>query len=116
MRSDTSALQVNVPLKIGASGTDIVAVLSSTLIAFAPPAIPANGGVQFTDVALTGATVGSACSVTCIGGNTSPMNNNSIALRAECRIADNVRVFWINPTAVSVTLNSTAYRVTAIKF
>lgn len=116
MRSDTEPLRISVPLKLGQDGTEIKSLLSTVLNAFAPAAIPANGGVQFTDVALTGATAGSSCSVNCIGGNISPMNNNSIALRAECRIADTVRVFWINPTAAPVTLTATAYRVTCMKF
>ena len=111
MRSDTEPLNVTVPLRIGVGGA-ISAVFTTSLSSFAPAAIASNGGVQFTDVTITG--VDGACStlVECSGG----MSNNSIILKSNVVATNTVRIYWINPTAASVTLSAANYRISAIKF
>jgi hypothetical protein len=112
MRSDTSALQVNVPLKIGASGSPIKSVLFASIASHTPSAIAANGGVQTLDVTVTGATDVATTIVECPGG----MSNNAIILKANYISANTVRVYWINPTAASVTLSAASYRIAVINF
>ena len=112
MRSDTEPLNVAVPLRIGGVGSSISAVFTTSLNSFAPAAIAASGGVQFTDVTITG--VDGSCStlVECSGG----MSNNSIILKSNVVATNTVRIYWINPTAASVTLSAANYRISAIKF
>ena len=111
MRSDTETLNVTVPLRIG-TGSSISAVYTTSLNSYAPAAIVANGGAQFADVTITG--VDGTCStlVECSGG----MSNNSIILKSNVVATNTVRIYWINPTAASVTLSAANYRISAIKF
>ena len=84
-----------------------------TAVAFlSPPAIAANGGVQFLDVTVTGATNNMVCMVEAPGG----LSNNSIVVKANYVSADTVRVYFVNPTASSVTLTPVNYRIACIKF
>lgn len=112
MRSDTSPLQVNVPLRVGSDGSPVTAVYTAVLTGYAPPAIAANGGIQFVDVTVTGATNSMVCMVECPVG----LSNNSIIVKANYISADTVRVYFINPTASSVTLTATSFRIACIKF
>ena len=111
MRSDTEPLNVAVPLRIG-TGSSISAVYTTSLNSFAPAAIAASGGFQSVDVTITG--VDGSCStlVECSGG----MSNNSIILKSNVVATNTVRIYWINPTAASVTLSAANYRISAIKF
>jgi hypothetical protein len=111
MRSDTSPLQVDAPLKIGTSGAPIQNVLTTTFN-HTPAAIAANGGVQTFDVTLTGATPAGVTLIECPAG----VSNNAIVLKANFISANTIRVYWINPTAASVTLSNANYRVAVINF
>ena len=111
MRSDTSPFVVYPPLQIGASGSPIQSVIT-TLFNHTPAAIAANGGVQTLDVTLTGATATRNTIVECPGGT----SNNAIILKANFVAANTIRVYWINPTAASVTLSNANYQITVINF
>lgn len=111
MRSDASPLQVNVPLKIGGSGTAINTILTAFVTNYAPASIPANGGTQFLDVTVSGATVSSTI---CIVNHLGNLSNDSIIIKATCIAANTVRITWINPTTSSVSLSNIGYRITAI--
>jgi hypothetical protein len=111
MRSDTAPLQIGVPLRLG-GGASISTVLITNLITYAPAAIAANGGVQFTDVTITGVDGMCVTLVECSGG----MSNNSIILKSNVVGTNTIRIYWINPTAASVTLSAANYKIGAIKF
>jgi hypothetical protein len=117
MRSDISPLTVSAPIEavgtiqIGVSGSPIQNVISA-VFNHTPAAIAANGGVQTLDVPLTGATVGSVTTIECPGG----VSNNAIILKANYISANTIRVYWINPTAASVTLSNANYRIVVINF
>ena len=111
MRSDTSPLQVNVPLKIGAAGAQIASVLYATLSSYAPAGIFASGGTQVADVTVTGVTTSSIIHVT-----TDSLSNNGIVIRAFYQAANTVRIVWINTTVGTVTLSAANYRVQVTNF
>jgi hypothetical protein len=111
VRNDTSALRVLAPLQIGASGSPIQNVITTTFN-HTPAAIAANGGVQTLDVTLTGATAAGVTLIECPAG----VSNNAIVLKANYISANTVRVYWINPTAASVALSNANYRVAVINF
>ena len=111
MRSDTSPLQVNVPLKIGASGAQIASVLYAPLLSYAPAGIAASGGTQVADVTVTGDTTSSIIHVT-----TDSLSNNGIVIRAFYQAANTVRIVWINTTVGTVTLSAANYRVQVTNF
>jgi hypothetical protein len=111
MRSDTSAFQVNAPLKIGAAGTPIASVLYATLLSYAPAGIAASGGTQVADVTVTGVTTSSIIHVT-----TDSLSNNGIVIRAFYQAANTVRIVWINTTVGTVTLSAANYRVQVTNF
>jgi hypothetical protein len=112
MRSDTSPLQVTAPLQIGASGSPIKSVISTIISSYAPAAIAANGGSQFLDVTLTGAS--SACA--CIVSPTSGPITSGVIVKAEVFNTNLVRIIWVNTTTSSVTLPSSNYRIVAFAF
>ena len=111
MRSDTSSFNITVPTILG-TGSAISAVFTTSLNSFAPAAIAASGGVQFTDVTITGVDGNCSTLVECSGG----MSNNSIILKSNVVSTNTIRIYWINPTAASVTLSAANYRISAIKF
>ena len=96
MRSDTSALQVNVPLKIGAAGVAFRSVLRAT-VTYTGFTIAA-GAVQLANYTVTGAIVGAMVHI--------QETPTSVIVSARCNTADSVQVWYGNPSAGSVSLPS----------
>ena len=93
MRSDTSPLQVNVPLRIGANGANIQGVLKAT-VTHAIGTIAAGGFLELTST-VTGAIAGAMVHV----GGGAP---NNLILKGYSSTSDTVSVMYHNPSAASV--------------
>jgi hypothetical protein len=111
-RSDVSPFIFNSPLQIGTSGVPIQNLISTVISSYAPAAIAANGGSQFLDVTVTGAS--SACA--CIVSPTSGPITSGVIVKAEVVNTNSVRITWVNTTTSSVTLPSSNYRIVAFVF
>lgn len=96
MRSDTSPLQVNVPLKIGAAGVAFRSVLRAT-VTYTGFTIAA-GATQLANYTVTGAIVGAMVHI--------QETPTSVIVSARCNTADSVQVWYHNPSAGSVSLPS----------
>jgi hypothetical protein len=111
MRSNTSPFVVYPPLQIGASGSPIQNVIV-TAFNHTPATIAANGGIQTLDVTVTGASSSGSYLVNCPGG----LSNDLIILKANYISTNTARVYWINPTASSITLAARNYNICVINF
>ena len=105
-------IQANGACIIGPGSTEIRNIFSVALSSYAPAAIAANGGSQFLDVTLTGAS--SACA--CIVSPTSGPITSGVIVKAEVANTNLVRIIWVNTTTSSVTLPSSNYRIVAFAF
>jgi len=94
MRSDTSPLQVNVPLKIGAAGVPLQSVLKST-VTQTGTTISAGSG-HLANYTVTGAVVGAMVHIQEVQTN--------VILMARCNTNDSVQVWYGNPGSFSVSL------------
>jgi hypothetical protein len=92
-RSDSSALRVLVPLKIGANGANIHSVLKAT-VTHAIGTITAGGFLELTST-VTGAIAGAMVHV----GSGAP---NNLILRGYVSTGDTVSVMYHNPTAAPI--------------
>ena len=111
MRSDTSPLQVNVPLKIGASGTAIQTVL--TTVYTGPTRTLSAGTTASNTITLTGVPNTSVCALT-ITPTPAAWVDDRIVISARLTGNPNeVKVVWYNPSAVSISLGSEQYRIEA---
>lgn len=111
MRSDTSPLQVNVPLKIGASGTEIKTVL--TTVYTGPTRTLSAGTTASNTITLTGVPNTSVCALT-ITPTPAAWVDDRIVISARLTGNPNeVKVVWYNPSAVSISLGSEQYRIEA---
>jgi hypothetical protein len=93
MRSDTSPLQVNVPLKIGAAGVAFQSVLKAT-VSHAIGTLAAGAFLELTST-VTGAIAGAMVHV----GSGAP---NNLILRGYVSTGDTVSVMYHNPTGSSI--------------
>ena len=94
MRSDTSPLQVNVPLKIGTSGVPLKSVLTSRVTQTGTTI--SAGTSHLTNYTVTGAVVGAMVHIQEVQTN--------VILMARCNTNDSVQVWYGNPGAASVSL------------
>jgi hypothetical protein len=103
MRSNTSPLQVNVPLKIGAAGVPLISVLKATVTQTPNGGSPlsANTLYQVTST-VTGALPG-ALIVVDFPAQAWP----NIQVRAVCSTADSVIVYYLNAGSSSFTIGAT---------
>jgi hypothetical protein len=103
MRSDTSAFQVNVPLKIGASGVAFKSVLKATVTQTPNGGSPLNAGTLYNvSSTVTGALPGALIVIRGIGSNW-----QNIQVTAECGTADSVIVYYLNAGSSSFTIGAT---------
>ena len=93
-RSDTSALQVSVPLKIGTSGVELKSVLKSTVTQTGTTI--SAGSSHLANYTVTGAVVGAMVQIQEVQTN--------VILMARCNSNDSVQVWYGNPGAASVSL------------
>ena len=106
MRSDTSPLQVNVPLRVGPDGANISRIRSVLFTESSSRVIP-SGSTIATDVSLVGVQFDSDLTVTPIY----ELSDKRVIVRARPNGSNIVRVEWTNPTASAITIDSNSYRV-----
>jgi hypothetical protein len=94
MRSDTSPLQVNVPLKIGASAIPLKSVLKATVTQTGTTI--SAGSFHLANYTVTGATIGAMVHIQEV--------QTSVTLMARCNTNDSVQVWYGNNGAASVSL------------
>lgn len=111
MRSDTSPLQVNVPLKIGAAGTAIQTVL--TTVYTGPTRTLAAGTTASNTITLTGVPNTSVCALTITPTPASWVDDRIVISARLTGNPNEVKVVWYNPSAVSISLGSEQYRIEA---
>jgi hypothetical protein len=103
MRSDTSPLQVNVPLKIGASGVPLKSVLKST-VTQTPNGGLLNPGVLYNVAStVTGALPGATIIVP------QSANRPNIQIAADCFTADTVTVYYLNAGTSSYNIGTVVH-------
>ena len=93
MRSDTSPLQVNVPLKIGAAGVPLISILKAT-VSHTIGTLAAGAFLELT-ATVTGAIAGAMVHV----GDGSPFN---LIVRGYVANGNTVSVMYHNPTGSSI--------------
>lgn len=92
MQSDTSALQVFAPLKIGAAGVEFKSVLKATVTQTPNSGSPLAAGTLYQVTAtVTGALPGALIIV-----KDSLANKPNLVLSAACLSADSVIVYYLN--------------------
>jgi hypothetical protein len=102
MRSDTSPLQVNVPLKIGAAGVALKSVLKATVTQTPNSGSPLAAGTLYQVTStVTGALPGALIIVKDPGGNLP-----NIQITAQCGTADSVTVYYLNAGTSSFNLGT----------
>jgi hypothetical protein len=93
MRSDSSPLQIDAPLKIGAAGVPLISVLKAT-VSHNIGTLAAGAFLELTST-VTGAIAGAIVQV----GDGSPFN---LIVRGYVATGDTVSVMYHNPTAASI--------------
>ena len=111
MRSDTSPLQVNVPLKIGTAGTEIKTVL--TTVYTGPTRTLAAGTTASNTITLTGVPNTSVCALTITPTPAAWVDDRIVISARLTGNSNEVKVVWYNPSAVSISLGSEQYRIEA---
>jgi hypothetical protein len=106
MRSDTSPLQVNVPLRVGSDGANISRI-RSVLFTESSSRVISSGSTITTDISLVGVQFDSDLTVTPIY----ELSDKKVIVRARPNGTNVVRVEWTNPTAAAITIDSNSYRV-----
>jgi hypothetical protein len=106
MRSDTSPLQVNVPLMVGSDGANISRI-RSVLFTESSSRVISSGSTITTDISLVGVKFDSDLTVTPIY----ELSDKKVIVRARPNGTNVVRVEWTNPTAAAITIDSNSYRV-----
>ena len=102
MRSNTSPLQVNVPLKIGAAGVALKSVLKATVTQTPNSGSPLAAGTLYQVTStVTGALPGALIIVKDPGGNLP-----NIQITAQCGTADSVTVYYLNAGTSSFNLGT----------